>query len=270
MPEGHKTHFLAARHTELLAGQKVSVSSPQGRFSSDAATIDGKKLQSACALGKQMFYRFGKDSILQIHLGRYGSFRQHDNPPPAPVGAVRMRMVGRESTIDLNGPTVCRVIDEKLQRAICEKLGPDPLAGGKPGPVWESISTSAKPIGALLLDQSIVAGVGNIFRAELLFELELDPLLPGSELSKTDFDRIWKALGKMMRTGLKYGKIITVSSKEAGKPLAKLDNKERLRIYGKADCPRCGAKIEKINVGSRDLYVCKNCQAPFPKPISRV
>ena len=173
MPEGHKTHFLAHEHAVMFSGQRLAVSSPQGRFANDAKRIDGQRLKSVEAIGKQMFYDFGEDLILQVHLGRYGSFRVHDAPPPDPVGAVRARMVGKRQAIDLNGPTTCRVIDLATKTSVVKKIGPDPLAGGKPAPVWDKISSSHKPIGALLLDQSIVAGVGNIFRAELLFELEI-------------------------------------------------------------------------------------------------
>ena len=260
MPEGHKTHFLAHEHAVMFSGQRLAVSSPQGRFANDAKRIDGQRLKSVEAIGKQMFYDFGEDLILQVHLGRYGSFRVHDAPPPHPVGAVRARMVGKRQAIDLNGPTTCRVIDLATKTSVVKKIGPDPLAGGKPAPVWDKISSSHKPIGALLLDQSIVAGVGNIFRAELLFELEMNPLTPGNALTKREFDQLWRSLGKMMRTGLKYGKIITVTAKEAGKPLASLNNKERFRIYGKIVCPRCDSGIEKIKVAARDLYVCRKCQ----------
>ena len=260
MPEGHKTHFWAREHAEMFAGQSVEVSSPQGRFSADARQIDGKRLRSVEAIGKQLFYHFTQAAILQIHLGRYGSFKLHPSPPPAPVGSIRMRMIGGEHAIDLSGPTTCRVIDEAMMKTIAEKIGPDPLAGGKATDVWKVISESRKPIGGILLDQQVVAGVGNIFRAELLFELQLNPLKPGNELSRQEFDQLWKALVKMMRMGLKYGKIITVTAKEAGKPLTKLDNKERFRIYGRQNCPRCNSGIEKIKLAGRDLYVCGNCQ----------
>jgi endonuclease-8 len=261
MPEGHKTHFLAQQHTSLFAGRTVRVTSPQGRFSADAAIIDGAKVSKIEAVGKQIFYTFADDHVLQIHLGRYGSFRTQPSPAGAPVGQVRMRMWDANTTLDLRGPTTCRVIDRTTRQKIAAGIGPDPLAGGKPQPVWQAISTSRRPIGALLLDQSVLAGVGNIFRAELLFELQINPLTRGDELTKSQFDQLWKTLVRMMRTGLKYGRIITVTAKEAGKRRDQLEKNERFRIYGHRECPRCRGKISKINVGSRDLYVCQICQA---------
>jgi endonuclease-8 len=169
-------------------------------------------------------------------------------------------MIGSDTTIDLNGPTTCAVIGLEQKAELIAKLGPDPLAGGKKSDVWKLVSQSSKPIGALLLDQSIVAGVGNIFRAEVLFETRTDPRVAGNAMTPETFDDVWKSLSKMMKVGLKYGKIISVTAKEAGMPLAKVDGKDRLRIYGKTDCPNCGAPIETIEIASRKLYVCRPCQ----------
>jgi endonuclease-8 len=260
MPEGHKTHFIARQHAELLVGNSLQVTSPQGRFRGDSRKVSGKTLDAVHAVGKHLFYRFEGDRIIHIHLGRYGKFRQHASPPPKPVGQVRMRIRSPAVTIDLTGPTTCRVIDPQQRDAVIRKLGPDPLAGGRKSDVWKNITRSSKPIGALLLDQSVVAGVGNIFRAEVLFETELDPQIAGDQLSKDSFDRLWRSLAKMMKTGLKYGRIISVTAREAGMPLSQVDGKDRFRVYGKTDCPRCGQLIESIELASRRLYVCKGCQ----------
>ncbi len=260
MPEGHKTHFIAAEHDRLLAGQTLKVTSPQGRFRSDARNVSGRELESVHACGKHLFYHFDGDRIVHVHLGRYGKFRTLNTPPPEPVGKVRMRMIGAENTIDLNGPTTCRVIDGDEAQTVTDKLGPDPLAGGRKQDVWKNISSRSKPIGALLLDQGVIAGVGNIFRAEVLFETGLDPQIPGDQLSRESFDRLWRSLTRMMKTGLKYGRIIAVSAREAGKPLARIEGRDRFRIYGKTDCPRCGQLIDTIELASRRLYVCFGCQ----------
>ncbi|KAA5541062.1 Fpg/Nei family DNA glycosylase [Roseiconus nitratireducens] len=261
MPEGHKTHFLAREHTRQFSGQPIKVSSPQGRFRGDARKVSGKVFSHSEAVGKHLFYHFDGGRLIHVHLGRYGKFRQHAVPPPAAVGQVRMRWQGADTALDLTGPTTCRVIDADTRAEVIEKLGPDPLAGGSPAKVWNRVRKSNKPIGALLLDQAVVAGVGNIFRAELLFALRWDPRTPGDQLDRPAFDRMWKALGKMMRTGLRYGKIITVSSKEAGVPLASLEGRDRFRVYGKSNCPVCGHPIETIEVASRKLYWCPSCQS---------
>ncbi|MFG0287299.1 MAG: Fpg/Nei family DNA glycosylase [Rhodopirellula sp. JB044] len=260
MPEGHKTHYLASQHTKLFAGQQLKVSSPQGRFSSDARKVNGRALESVDAAGKHLFYVFEGERIVHVHLGRYGSFVTEPSPPASAKGQVRMRVVGPEVTLDLRGPTQCRVIDEETRDSVIDKLGPDPLAGGKRADFLANISTSNRPIGGLLLDQSVVAGIGNILRAEILFETGIDPNRAGKDLSPEEFTRLWRSLSKMMKVSLKHGRIISVTAKEAGKPLTKLADKERFRIYGKAECPRCGHAITQSPVASRKLYACPQCQ----------
>lgn len=261
MPEGHKTHFLAREHNALLGGEVVNVTSPQGRFSGGAKQISGRVLDSVRASGKHLFYEFEGDAIVHVHLGRYGKFRQRESPPPDPVGQIRMRMVGPTASLDLTGPTTCRVIDSTVEKELVGRLGPDPLAGGKKSDVWKNMKKSSKPIGALLLDQSIVAGVGNIFRAEILFEAGLDPHIAGSELSQESFDLLWKSLKRMMTVGLKYGRIIAVTAGEAGVPLAKIPEEQRFRVYGQTECPQCWNPISTVEVAARRLYLCKHCQA---------
>lgn len=261
MPEGHKTHFLANEHNDWFAGELLKVTSPQGRFTVEARKVNGRVLESAHAVGKHLFYQFEGDRFVHVHLGRYGSFSVEDSPAQPPRGQVRMRWVGENQTLDLRGPTTCRVIDRETVDAVCVKLGPDPLAGGKKADVCEKILASRKPIGGLLLDQSVVAGIGNIFRAEILFEIGMDPHTPGNQLTKSQLDGLWKSTLKMMRVSLKHGRIISVTAKEAGKPLAKLTEKERFRVYGRDECPECGGRIAADEVASRKLYWCPNCQA---------
>ncbi len=260
MPEGHKTHFIAREQTEMFGGQSLRVTSPQGRFRGDARKVSGKIFESCEAVGKHLFYHFEGDRIVHIHLGRYGKYRVHSAPPPSPVGLVRIRAIGRDHAFDLNGPTTCRVIDAQTREQVIAKLGPDPLAGGKQADVWRLVQQSRKPIGALVLDQSIVAGVGNIFRAELFFEIGMDPHTPGQDLDRATFGKLWKSLLKMMKTGLKYGKIVTVTAKEAGAPLATVEGGDRFRVYGKSHCPECASSIETVEIAARKLYWCPTCQ----------
>ena len=260
MPEGHKTHRIAIDHTDWIGGQTVRVTSPQGRFRSGARKVSRQTLDHVEAVGKHLFYHFDDRQIVHVHLGRYGSFRREPSPPPQPVGQIRMRVVAPEMTLDLRGPTQCRVIDADDRSAVLDRLGPDPLAGGKRSDVWAEIRDSGKPIAGLLLDQSVIAGVGNIFRAEMLFEAEIDPRVTGRGLGKERFDKLWRIIGKQMRTGLRYGKIVTVTAKEAGRPLSKVEGKDRFRIYGQTHCPRCNHPITTEDIASRKMYWCPNCQ----------
>lgn len=260
MPEGHKTHFIARRQAERFAGQTVAASSPQGRFRDGAARLDGRVLMNVSARGKRLFYDFSGDEVLHVHLGRYGRYRDFASPPPPPRGQVRLRIVGGRHSVDLVGPTTCDLIAPAERDEIVGKLGPDPLAGGRKREVWAAVSESGRPIGVLLLDQKVIAGVGNILRAEALFEAGVDPEVAGRELSADRFDAIWRSLQRMFKTGVKLGRIVAVTAAEAGKPLAKIDRDGRLRVYGKLECPRCGGPITAARLASRKLYRCCSCQ----------
>jgi len=261
VPEGHKTHRIAIDHGALLAGSLLRVTSPQGRFATDALKVDGQVLSGVQAVGKHLFYRFENDLFVHVHLGRYGAFRQSLEPSPPARGLVRMRMANDAITIDLNGPTQCRVIDDSQRDQVIARLGPDPLAGGQASAVWQSVTISKQPIGALLLDQSVISGIGNIFRAEALFEVSVHPETRGCDLDQKTFARLWRVLVRMLRTGVKYDQIIAVSAKEAGKPLGELGRHERLRIYGKVSCPSCGNSISVLKIAARKMYACETCQA---------
>jgi len=100
MPEGHTIHRLARDQMKTIAHQRLRITSPQGRFADHATLISGKRLTRIEAAGKHLFYHFGRDLILHVHLGLFGKYRTHDNPPPSPRGAVRVRFQGVERTVE--------------------------------------------------------------------------------------------------------------------------------------------------------------------------
>ena len=286
MPEGHKVHHLAAQHAAAFAGREYAVSSPQGRFNTGAAELDGRRLDAVTARGKHLFYWFGEPgraappAILHIHLGRYGKFAPLTRPVPEPVGAVRVRLVrtddgagalpptpgladpGPVVGFDLRGPTACETLSPHEVAAIRDRLGPDPLdpRGGDRARVRAAFAKSAKPAGALMMDQRVVSGVGNIFRAETFYELNMDPTRPANSLTDEEFAALWRVTKRQMRTGLKYGKIVTRTAREAGRPRAELNGLDRFRIYRQPRCPRCGEETYVWELGGRTMYACRRCQ----------
>ena len=118
MPEGHTLHRLARLHQRRYGGSAVEVSSPQGRFTSGAALIDGLVLETAEAWGKHLLHRYESDLIVHIHLGLYGKFTEQQVPMADPVGAVRLRMVGSDYGTDLRGPTACEIYTEQQVDAL--------------------------------------------------------------------------------------------------------------------------------------------------------
>jgi hypothetical protein len=165
MPEGHTLHRLAGQLSSAFAGQVVRVSSPQGRFT-DAVQVDGTVLVGATSAGKHLFLEFEHDVFVHVHLGLIGKFDVHEGAPAAPVGQVRLRLVGERAYADLRGATQCELISSERRDAILGALGPDPLRpDADPMRAWARISRSHRPIGDLLMDQTVLAGVGNVYPA---------------------------------------------------------------------------------------------------------
>ena len=260
MPEGHTIHRIARDHQNWFVGEKLRLSSPQGRFEDGAKKLSGRRLDAIEAHGKHLFYRWGR-TRLHVHLGLYGKFRHHKNPPPEPRGAVRLRVIGDERAFDLNGPNRCELITATQHKAILSRLGADPLRDdADPDFAWQRIHRSRAAIGTLLLNQSIIAGVGNVYRAEALFILNMSPERAGNSLSREEFDELWGKLVELMRVGVKHNRIITAEPKAVGKPRSRMNRSERLLIYKKPYCPECGSPVDRWNLGARTIYACSLCQ----------
>ena len=120
-----------------------------------------------------------------------------------------MRMIGAEYGTDLRGPTVCEVIEEPEIADVVAKLGPDPLRRDADGGLaWARIRKSRRPIGALLMDQAVISGIGNVYRNELLYRHRIDPYRPGTHIDEAEFHAMWTDLVELMKVGLRRGKII--------------------------------------------------------------
>ncbi len=267
MPEGHTLHRLARLHQRRFARAPVAVSSPQGRFASSAAALDGRVLLRASVWGKHLFHHYADGPIVHVHLGLYGTFTEWERPDsaplPEPVGQVRMRMVGAQYGTDLRGPTVCEVLDEAQAGDVVARLGPDPLrTDADPSWAWARITKSRRPIGALLMDQTIIAGVGNVYRSELLFRHLIDPFRPGRDIGEAEFDSAWADLVALMKVGLRRGKIVVVRPEHDHGPPSYRPGRPRTYVYRRAGepCRVCGTSIRTAVLEGRNVFWCPNCQ----------
>ncbi len=267
MPEGHTIHRLAALHNPMLGGRKLAVTSPQGRFAEGAAQVDGQKLIDVQPHGKHLFYRFNNGRWVHVHLGLHGAFRTlpvpaKGRPLPAAVGAVRMRLVGGTGIVELTGPTACETLDGTGVRKIHDRLGPDVLdPAADADRVWDRVHKSRAPIGVLLMDQSVVSGIGNVYRAEVLYRQRVHPLVPGSALTRAQFDRLWAESVRLLRVGVDVGHIVTVDPADvSGRPPEQSTGDNRFLIYRRPACRRCGAPVMQFTLAGRDCFVCPNEQ----------
>ncbi len=276
MPEGHTLHRLAGEVRDGFAGRVTHVSSPQGRFADAAALLDGTVLVDAEAWGKQLFLEFDEDRFVHIHLGLIGGFEIRAGDAPPPVGQVRLRLVstpdeaGRTSYGDLRGATTCALLTAEQRSAVIDKLGPDPLrADADWTDAWRRISRSRKPIGALLMDQTVLAGVGNVYRAELLYRHRMHPLRPGNTLRRGQFEAMWTDLVALMHKGVLTGRIDTVRAEHTpeamGRPPRVDDHGGEVYVYRRhgQPCHVCGARVRTEVLEGRNLFWCPRCQPRF-------
>ena len=262
MPEGHTLHRLARLHQRRFAGARVAVSSPQGRFT-DAAAVDGRLFTGASVWGKHLFHHYDGGPIVHVHLGLYGTFREAPVPMALPVGQVRMRIVGTEFGTDLRGPTACELLDEAQVSSIVARLGPDPLRrDADPDLAWERIMKSRKSIGALLMDQRVIAGIGNVYRSELLFRHHIDPYRPGRDISAAEFAEAWTDLVALMKVGVRRGKIVVVRPEHDHGAPSYAPNRPRTYVYRRAGepCRVCGTPVRTAELEGRNLFWCPTCQ----------
>jgi DNA-formamidopyrimidine glycosylase len=323
MPEGHSVHRIARQFALHFVGNRIAVTSPQGRFAAGAAQLDGHVMTDAKAVGKQMFLEFDNGLWLRVHLGLYGAWDfagdftadattvsangrmgqtnqrgtvldsrgedslasigaprvtrlrmseqetaapGSDTFPPDPIGAVRVRLLTESTVADLRGPTACEVLTPDLVQAAIRKLGPDPLIDSPR--VGEqrfvtAVRKSSMPIGLLLMDQSVVSGIGNVYRAELLFRARIDPHKPGKQLTDEQAAALWKDWTKLLKIGVKTGQMLTMDGLSKKKYEAALANREdRHWVYHRTGepCRVCGTPIVMELAAGRKLYYCPHDQ----------
>jgi len=267
VPEGHTIRRLADRHRALFAGRRVTVTSPQGRFAEGAARLSGRVLRDTDAYGKHLFHRYDGGRTLHIHLGLYGRFTDGAGPAPEPIGEVRLRMRTRSHWLDLRGPAACELLDPPQVEALLARLGPDPLRpDADPELAYRRIRRSDKPLLALLLDQSVVAGAGLIYVTEVLFRAGLPPTTPGRELGPDAWREIWADLGALMREGVVRGRIDTVHSAHTPEAMGRAPRVDRhggeVYVYRRAGypCLVCGCPVQARTLAGRNTYWCTTCQ----------
>ncbi|HJV99578.1 MAG TPA: DNA-formamidopyrimidine glycosylase family protein [Arthrobacter sp.] len=294
MPEGHSVRRLARQFRDVFGGETLAVSSPQGRFAAGAALLDGHTMTESQAHGKHLFLHFDHALVLHVHLGLYGAwdfggdaafrgassigaprkmgeretFDDGSGPgyagPPAPVGAVRVRLAGRHGWADLRGATTCAAITRAEMAAVLARLGPDPLRNLPQDRerFVTGVQSRKTPIASLLMDQKVIAGVGNVYRAEVLFRQRIDPMLPGSSLPRGSAEMLWDDTVAVMGDGVRDGRIITTppSYWAEGAPLPAGDEAHYVYKRQGLPCRVCAVPVALADLGGRKLYWCPGCQ----------
>jgi len=270
MPEGHTLFRLARDLTASFGGRPARVSSPQGRFAADAALLDGAVCLGAESAGKHLFVEFAGERFIHVHLGLIGKFDIAPAPAPLPIGQVRLRLQNDTAYADLRGATQCELVGPERRAHVLGQLGEDPLEPGADGSrAWARISRSNRPIGDLLMDQTVLAGVGNVYRAEILFRHRIHPLRPGKTLRRGQFLAMWTDLVELMDEGVRTGRIDTVRPEHTpeamGRPPRRDDHGGEVYVYRRTGqpCLVCGSRVRTDTLLGRNLFWCARCQPVF-------
>lgn len=275
MPEGHTLYALARDLDTAFRGTSPVVTSPQGKFADGAALLSGTEVLGATSWGKHLFVEFAGDRFLWVHLGLIGTFTidttSYAGELPV-VGQVRCRFATEDHVADLRGPMVCDVVTPEKVDEILSRLGPDPLRPADPRSdpdlAWARITRSGKPVAELLMDQAVLAGVGNVYRSEVLFRRRVHPFRPGNKLQRKTWRAIWEDLVALLPLGVATSKIVTVSEQvdevalalEAGEDVRLTERESYVYRRAGESCVVCGSRIRTQVVAGRNLFWCGNCQ----------
>jgi endonuclease-8 len=244
MPEGDSLHR-AARRLQVLVGERVSVEAPNPRAAAlgVAGRLDGRRLESVEAVGKNLLLSFEGGLVLRSHLRMSGRWQVRERGAGDRVGKpwLVLRVSGHEALL-WNGPVL-----ELTGRAV-RRLGPDILA--EPPKLERMIENlraehPTRELGDALLDQQVVAGIGNLWKAEALWRAEVSPWVPLGGVSDDGLERVLTEAARLMRASLEGGREERSVYRRAGRP-----------------CPRCGERIRSRGQGddNRTAYWCPGCQ----------
>lgn len=246
MPEGHTLHRLARDQQELV-GLHVRATSPQGKFADGAALVDGARVEAVEAVGKHLLQRFANAGTVHVHLGMQGKTFRSQPVTAEPMKQVRLRLLAPDADLawDLVAPSTCELLDDAAVAALRHGLGPDPLDPGVDvDHAVDNLRRAPTAIGAALLDQRTVAGVGNVFRAEALVRTHIHPATPAADLTTEQLHDLFHMLQTLMKQAVDDAEI-----------------KPKL-VYKQPSCLHCEADtaVTTETIGGRTAYVCATCQ----------
>ena len=255
MAEGDTILRAARRIEAAIGGEQLEVSAPNPRGrASGVQRLDGRTLERADARGKHLLLRFD-DLVLHSHLSMSGSWHVYRRGAAwrKPAAAAWAVLKGRDSeAVQFGGPTLRLLKAGALRRdPTLSRLGPDILAPDfDAATVARSLRANPdRALGDALLDQALVAGIGNIFKSEACFAARLDPWQPLGELTGEQLNRVIDAAHELMQDAVVNGRHANAVYRRAGQP-----------------CSTCGAEIRSRGQGdaNRTTYWCPSCQPGSP------
>ncbi|MGD0208454.1 MAG: bifunctional DNA-formamidopyrimidine glycosylase/DNA-(apurinic or apyrimidinic site) lyase [Verrucomicrobiota bacterium] len=281
MPELPEIEVLARHLRPLIRGKTIrgvnvrraKVLAPTS-LTQFRQTLLGAKFTGLSRRGKYLLFQLraktgGKPVTLLGHLGMTGRIypaRKNEHPPRH---AAVVLDLGGENLIYEDTRYFGRLT---LDNSAVKRLGPEPLDGAFDKSAFgRSLKRSRQAIKIKLLDQTLVAGIGNIYASEALFRARISPRLPARRLTGSQVARLWRAIRKVLAEAIACGSTVPLNfggnetnglfyfGRAAGTPDY---YEERLRVYDRAGrpCPNCGRLIKRIRQAGRSTFYCPRCQ----------
>ena len=253
----------------LMDATIASANGRMGQTNQRGTVLESAVLESAVldSAGENSMHSIGAPRRTRVRMAENEKESgELDTFPPEPVGQVRVRMLTNAVSADLRGPTACEVLDPGQVDAVIARLGPDPQLDKSEAA--ENRFTSVvrrKPtrIGLLLMDQSVVSGIGNVYRAELLFRARVNPHAPGKSLADDTVRALWKDWSHLLAIGVETGQMMTMDDLGRDDYVRAMANRaDRHWVYKREGlpCRVCGTHIILEEMGARKLYWCPSCQ----------
>ncbi len=217
-----------------------------------ARTLAGKEFVESLRYGKYLFVRIPDDGWLLLHFGMSGRLSYYkDTPPPYTkvtfdfdngyhLAYANMRVIGKVG-----------LVTSPKEYLVQQRLGPDALDEKFTSKRFvELLHSRSGPIKVKLMDQTVLAGIGNEYSDEILFQAKLHPMTDVSKLSERELAIIYRVMRRVLRTAVKKGADV-----------AKYPRGWIMPFRSKGEpCPVCGGAIEQIKLGARSGYFCPSCQ----------
>jgi formamidopyrimidine-DNA glycosylase len=232
-----------------------------------AAELQGERVSAVERRGKYLVFRFESGRALLVHLRMTGTF-QHLRNGAGADDPYRRAVVRLDDGSDVAYRDVRRfgtwllLEPGELEPYLETRVGEELLAGTRPARrLAERLAKRRAPIKALLLDQRLFAGVGNIYADEALWWAKVHPLRPAGEVAPSDLQELVRGVRKALRHGIaRQGATLRDYRSPDG---ASGSMQHEFRVYGRAGepCFRCGTPIEKTRAGGRGTWYCPGCQS---------
>lgn len=272
MPEGPEVRTVARTIASEIVGKKLGCfwySNQQLRreINSDALRLlENTEVDKVSCYGKVLFIHSKNEPIVMAQLGMTGQLVVTNTDQPLPLHThIRWPLFGMRKEIRYIDPRrfgVFDVCDENKRQAILNKLGPDPFIMEKKDhlPLIKNMKRSTRVIKEVLLDQSVIAGVGNIYASEALFLSKIDPIKRACDVSDVEYKKLIAAVIDVLQRA--YENCGTTFSNYVDGSGKKGDNLQFLHVFQREGepCKVCSIKISRIKQGGRSTFYCENCQ----------